>query len=45
LNMIIRGNGRVHRYLVHHVLAGKGFGTPGIVFTGIQRLFSACKPY
>ncbi|MDA3950955.1 MAG: Fic family protein [Spirochaeta sp.] len=26
------GNGRIHRYLVHHVLAGKGFGTPGIVF-------------
>ena len=26
------GNGRIHRYLVHHVLARKGFGEPGIVF-------------
>ncbi len=26
------GNGRVHRYLVHHVLAGRGFAPPGLVF-------------
>ena len=26
------GNGRIHRYLVHHVLARKGFGAPGLVF-------------
>ncbi len=26
------GNGRVHRYLIHHVLAGRGFHPPGIVF-------------
>lgn len=26
------GNGRIHRYLVHHVLARKGFGAPGMVF-------------
>lgn len=26
------GNGRIHRYLIHHVLAKKGFAPPGIVF-------------
>ena len=26
------GNGRLHRYLVHHVLAGRGFNPPGVVF-------------
>jgi Fic family protein len=26
------GNGRIHRYLIHHVLAAKGFNPPGIVF-------------
>lgn len=26
------GNGRLHRYLMHHVLARRGFGPPGVVF-------------
>jgi len=26
------GNGRVHRYLIHHVLAERGFNPPGVVF-------------
>ena len=26
------GNGRLHRYLIHHVLARHGFAPPGIVF-------------
>jgi hypothetical protein len=26
------GNGRIHRWLVHHVLAAAGFNPPGIVF-------------
>jgi len=26
------GNGRLHRYLIHHVLAERGFGPPGVVF-------------
>lgn len=33
------GNGRIHRYLVHHVLAQRGFNPPGVVFpvsTAIQ---------
>lgn len=26
------GNGRIHRYLIHHVLAQPGFNPPGVVF-------------
>jgi len=26
------GNGRVHRYLLHHVLSKRGFNPPGVVF-------------
>lgn len=26
------GNGRIHRYLIHHVLAERGFSHPGVVF-------------
>jgi Fic/DOC family len=26
------GNGRIHRYLIHHVLARRGFNPPGVVF-------------
>ena len=26
------GNGRLHRYLIHHVLARRGFGPPGVPF-------------
>lgn len=26
------GNGRVHRWLIHHVLAAAGFAAPGVVF-------------
>ena len=26
------GNGRIHRYLIHHVLGERGFSPPGVVF-------------
>ena len=26
------GNGRIHRYLIHHVLAQRGFNPAGVVF-------------
>ncbi|GAA4446746.1 Fic family protein [Ravibacter arvi] len=26
------GNGRIHRYLIHHVLSERGFNPPGVVF-------------
>jgi hypothetical protein len=28
----VDGNGRLHRYLIHHVLAERGFNPPGVVF-------------
>jgi len=28
----VDGNGRLHRYLIHHVLAGRGFHPAGVVF-------------
>lgn len=28
----VDGNGRIHRYLIHHILAKRGFNPPGIVF-------------
>lgn len=28
----VDGNGRLHRYLIHHVLARHGFAPPGVVF-------------
>lgn len=28
----VDGNGRLHRYLIHHVLAGRGFHPTGVVF-------------
>lgn len=28
----VDGNGRVHRFLIHHVLARRGFNPPGVVF-------------
>lgn len=27
------GNGRLHRYLIHHVLAQRGFNPPGVMFS------------
>ena len=28
----VDGNGRIHRYLIHHALAARGFNPPGVVF-------------
>ena len=28
----VDGNGRIHRYLIHHVLAQRGFNPAGVVF-------------
>jgi hypothetical protein len=32
IHPFVDGNGRLHRYLVHHVLAERGFNPPGMVF-------------
>lgn len=26
------GNGRIHRFLIHHILSCRGFATPGVIF-------------
>jgi hypothetical protein len=32
IHPFVDGNGRLHRYLIHHVLAGRGFHPQGVVF-------------
>ena len=32
IHPFVDGNGRIHRYLIHHVLAARGFNPPGVVF-------------
>lgn len=32
IHPFVDGNGRIHRYIIHHLLAKKGFTPPGIVF-------------
>ena len=32
IHLFVDGNGRIHRYLIHHVLAGRGFNPAGVVF-------------
>lgn len=39
------GNGRVHRYLLHHVLARKGFGRPGVIFPVSAAFLSRIDEY
>lgn len=39
------GNGRLHRYLVHHVLAERGFNPPGVVFPVSAVMFDRIADY
>ena len=39
------GNGRIHRYLIHHVLAARGFNPPGIVFPVSATILSRIDDY
>jgi hypothetical protein len=32
IHPFVDGNGRIHRYLIHHALAERGFTPPGVVF-------------
>jgi hypothetical protein len=32
IHPFVDGNGRLHRYLIHHILAGRGFHPAGVVF-------------
>lgn len=39
------GNGRIHRYLIHHVLATRGFNPPGVVFPVSAAILDRIKEY
>jgi hypothetical protein len=39
------GNGRIHRYLIHHVLAQRGFNPPGVVFPVSAAILTAINDY
>jgi Fic family protein len=39
------GNGRIHRYLIHHVLAERGFSPPGLVFPVSAVILSEIDAY
>ncbi|HEX7062129.1 MAG TPA: Fic family protein [Woeseiaceae bacterium] len=39
------GNGRIHRYLIHHVLAERGFNPPGVIFPVSAAIFDEIDDY
>jgi len=39
------GNGRLHRYLIHHVLSARGFNPPGIVFPVSAAILERIEEY
>jgi len=39
------GNGRLHRYLIHHVLAEHGFNPPGLVFPVSAAIYERIDEY
>jgi len=39
------GNGRIHRYLIHHVLAQRGFNPPGVVFPVSAAILDRIEKY
>lgn len=39
------GNGRIHRYLIHHVLARRGFNPPGLVFPVSSAILNSIDEY
>ncbi|MDW6022161.1 Fic family protein [Mesorhizobium sp. BAC0120] len=39
------GNGRLHRYLIHHVLAERGFNPPGVAFPISAVILDRIKDY
>jgi Fic family protein len=39
------GNGRIHRYLIHHALAARGFNPPGIVFPVSATILGSIDDY
>ncbi len=41
----VDGNGRLHRYLIHHVLAGRGFQPAGVVFPVSSAILEQIETY
>lgn len=39
------GNGRLHRYLIHHVLAQRGYNPPGVVFPVSAAILEQIETY
>ncbi len=39
------GNGRVHRYLIHHVLGERGFNPPGVMFPVSAAILDRIRDY
>ncbi len=39
------GNGRLHRWLIHHVLANAGYNPPGLVFPGSAAILRQIEKY
>ncbi|MGF1565669.1 MAG: Fic family protein [Flavobacteriales bacterium] len=45
IHPFVDGNGRIHRYLIHHVLAAKGFASKGVVFPVSAAILDAIDEY
>ena len=45
IHPFVDGNGRLHRYLIHHVLAGRGFNPKGVVFPVSSAIFENMDAY
>ena len=41
----VDGNGRLHRYLIHHVLAGRGFNPAGVIFPVSSTILDDIEAY
>jgi Fic family protein len=41
----VDGNGRIHRYLIHHVLAQRGYNPAGVVFPVSAAIFERINDY
>lgn len=45
IHPFVDGNGRLHRYLIHHVLAGRGFNPAGVVFPVSSAILESIDAY
>lgn len=45
IHPFVDGNGRLHRYLIHHVLAERGFNPPGMVFPVSAAILDRIEAY